>query len=317
MKYLIIFAALSVGALLLLGCNPLSGSRRLLAKSKDYLPPMPTRRPTLKELREELLGLKKTTAAKRLVGEVSRVLALEGRASAIRRVKAVSCLCAALGLVVGAIMRNVFIMPVLAAAGWFVPLWIIKSRNGSYQARIAADLEAALAVITSSYLRQPDIVLAVEENLSYLQEPVAAPFRTFVVNTRLVSADVSAALLRLRGSFPNDVFQRWCDVLIQCQDNVLMQAMLQPTLQSFADLREIQAEYDTEVSFVRKDTITLCIGVLAALLIFCSVSAWFRVLYTTTVGKGILAGVVLAVLFAINKTIDLTEPLTFKGVKKK
>lgn len=93
--------------------------------------------------------------------------------------------------------------------------------------------------------------------------------------------------------------------------------MLQPTLQSFADLREIQAEYDTEVSFVRKDTITLCIGVLAALLIFCSVSAWFRVLYTTTVGKGILAGVVLAVLFAINKTIDLTEPLTFKGVKKK
>lgn len=316
MRYLIVFLFLAAGALLLLGVNPfILVGRWFLFHYWDEEPL--AKRLSLKQLREELLGLKKLSTAKRLESEVGRALAYEGRTNALWGIKRVSFCGSAAGVAIAAAMRNVFLMPVLAAAGWFIPMWLVKGRNSKYQARIAVDLEAGLSVITSSYLRKSDIVLAVEENMSYLPASIAAPFRAFLVNTRMVSADVPAALYQLRRSFPQDVFQNWCDVMIQCQENTLMQALLQPTLQSFADLREIQAEFDTQVAFVRKDTITLCVGVLVALLIFCSVSDWFQILYTTIPGKGVLAGVVLAILFAINKAIEMTEPLSFKGAQKK
>ena len=54
-------------------------------------------------------------------------------------------------------------------SGLFIlPFWYIKLTVTHYKKNIAAELETALSIITAAYLRNEDIVTAVEENMQYL-----------------------------------------------------------------------------------------------------------------------------------------------------
>ena len=48
----------------------------------------------------------------------------------------------------------------------------------------AAELETALSIITTAYLRSEDLQTAVEENINYLNPPVQGVFRSFLTRIK-------------------------------------------------------------------------------------------------------------------------------------
>ena len=99
----------------------------------------------------------------------------------------------------------------------FLPFWWVKLTASHFKRDIAAELETALSIITTAYLRNEDILTAVEENIAYLNPPVLSVFKGFVSRVRLVDPDVTAALHDLKDRIDNAVYAEWCDALIACQ----------------------------------------------------------------------------------------------------
>ena len=76
------------------------------------------------------------------------------------------------------IINNLLLVPVLAAGMMFLPFWYIKLTAGHYRKAVTAELETALSIISTAYLRSEDLQTAVEENINYLNPPVQGVFRS-------------------------------------------------------------------------------------------------------------------------------------------
>ena len=66
----------------------------------------------------------------------------------------------------------------------FIPFWYIKLTAGHFKKDVAAELETALSIITTAYLRSEDFLTAVEENIGYLNQPVCSVFQSFLTRVK-------------------------------------------------------------------------------------------------------------------------------------
>ena len=101
----------------------------------------------------------------------------------------------------------------LACGFLFLPFWYIRLTASHFKKDVSSELETALSIITTAYLRSEDILTSVEENLEYLNPPVKTVFADFVSRIRLIDPDLEAALEELKGKIENDVFMEWVDAL--------------------------------------------------------------------------------------------------------
>lgn len=81
----------------------------------------------------------------------------------------------------------------------FLPFWYIRLTASHFKKDVSSELETALSIITTAYLRSEDILTSVEENLEYLNPPVKTVFADFVSRIRLIDPDLEAALEELKG----------------------------------------------------------------------------------------------------------------------
>ena len=95
--------------------------------------------------------------------------------------------------------------------------WFIRLTANHYKKNIAAELETALSIITTAYLRNEDIQTAVEENIDYLNPPVRSVFVEFLTRIKLVDPDVDAALQDMGTKIDNAVFREWVAALLTCR----------------------------------------------------------------------------------------------------
>ena len=95
-------------------------------------------------------------------------------------------------------LGNVFLIPILATGFLFLPFWYIRLMEHHYKKAIASELETALSIITTAYLRSEDILTAVNENIYYLNPPVSSAFQDFLVRMKVINPDMEAALKELR-----------------------------------------------------------------------------------------------------------------------
>ena len=116
----------------------------------------------------------------------------------------------------------------MAVGFLFLPFWYVKLTANHYKRDVSAELETALSVITTAYLRTEDIVTAVEENIAYLNPPVFRVFQDFLIQIKMVNPDVQAALRILRGRIDNEVFREWCDAVSDCQHDRSLKTTLPP-----------------------------------------------------------------------------------------
>ena len=81
----------------------------------------------------------------------------------------------------------------------FLPFWSVKLTAHNCKKAVTAELETALSVVTTAYLRTEDIQTAVEENLQYLRPPVQGVFQTFLTRIKCIDPDVDAAIRVMDG----------------------------------------------------------------------------------------------------------------------
>ena len=99
-----------------------------------------------------------------------------------------------------------------------LPFYYVKFTASKHKKQINTELETALSMITTSYLRNKNtIIRAIEENLPYLNPPVSEVFRNFLMEAKLINSNTAEALEGLKKGMDNAVFHEWVDAVIACQ----------------------------------------------------------------------------------------------------
>ena len=297
---------LIAGAFLILGLSPLEFTDGLFGflTRKDQ---------SIRAQINESTNRKKARFLRREIIEVQEILKLTGRASRFSMVCAVSLLLFAAGAAFAILLNNVFLVPVLAAGLMFLPFWYIRLTASHYKKAVAAELETALSIITTSYLRNEDILTAVEESVQYLNPPVKNVFTEFLAQTQLIDPDVEAALHAMKPKIQNDVFHEWVDAISSCRYDRSLKTTLTPIVSKLSDMRIVNAELEYLVSEPRKEFIIMAMLVVGNIPIMYMLNRdWYHTLMHTMVGQIILAVCTAAIFISTAFVIKLTKPIEYR-----
>ena len=179
---------------------------------------------------------------------------------------------------------------------------------------IAAELETALSIITTAYLRSEDILTSVEENLEYLNPPVKNIFQDFVSRIRLINPDLEAALDELRARIADDVFKEWVDALKACLYDRSLKTTLTPIVAKLSDMRIVNAELEYMVMEPRKEFITMVVLVVGNIpLLYFLNKDWYHTLMHTVVGQIMLSIAGIIIFVSTAHVIRLTKPIEYRS----
>lgn len=273
------------------------------------------RRP--KGIREEILEetkQKKKSFLRREIEEAMGILKATGREEMFPLLCTASLLLFAAGAAGAAILGNLFLVPVTAVGFMFLPFWYIKLTASHFKKDVAAELETALSIVTTAYMRSEDILTSVEENLEYLNPPVKNVFQDFVSRVRLVNPDLESALEELKGRFSNEVFVEWVDALKACLYDRSLKTTLTPIVAKLSDMRIVNAELEYMVSEPRKEFITMVVLVVGNIpLLYFLNQSWYDTLMHTIPGQIMLSVTGIVIFIATAFVIKLTRPIEYRS----
>jgi len=295
-----------IGFFIMLSISPMEFTdnifKRLLSKPKS-----------IKDEINEATKRKKVSLFRREVMEVQSILKVTGREKRFPMLCALSLLLFAVGVSIAIMLGNFFLVPVMAVGFMFLPFWYVRLTQTHFKKDIAAELETALSIITTAYLRNEDILTAIEENMDYLNPPVMSVFKAFVYRIKMVDSDIIAGLQDMREQIENAVFREWCDALIACQLDRSLKTTLTPIVSKLSDMRVVNGELENMVSQPRKEFITMQILVLGNIpLLYFLNKDWYHTLMHTFIGQIVLAICFTAVFVGTAFVIKLTQPIEYR-----
>lgn len=250
---------------------------------------------------------------KRQIHMAQEVLAMTGRSSRFSLICACSLLLFAIGAAIAIVMGNFFLSPVMAAGFMMLPFWYVQLTASHFKKDIAAELETALSIVTTAYLRSENILTAVEENLHYLNAPVHQVFKDFVLRVKLIDPDVLEAIKVLRTKIDNEVFREWCDALCDCQHDRSLKSTLTPIVSKLSDMRIVNGELEYLVFEPRKEFIIMVIFVIGNVpLMYLLNKSWYDTLMHTPLGQIILAISAALIFVSTACVIKLTKPIEYR-----
>ena len=268
---------------------------------------------SLKKQADIVAGKKKTGFIARNFNDVNDLLKYKLVNTSMIKIYFISTLLAIAGVITGFIVNNIFLVPVLAVGFALMPVWIIKLREASYKKHLNAMLETTLSGITTSYMRNNNIILAVEENMKHINYPLHMIFSKFVNENKLLNASVSSGLRNMKNQLDNPTFREWCDAMIQCQSDHSLKITLFPIVNKFSEMKNIQAELDTIMMMPFQQFITMAVILASGLPIMWIINKdWYNILVTTMPGKFIIAVSVVSLFTSLNKAVSLCRPVEYK-----
>ena len=229
----------------------------------------------------------------------------------------VACAAALLLMVAGCIVAiaidNMFLIPVLAVAFALIPFAHLTKTISIYETQVRQELETALSIITTSYIRSENIVSAVQENLSYLKPPIKGIFEGFLAEATVISPDIRGAIHNLKAKVKNSIYEEWCDTLIACQTDRTLKDTLMPVVSKLTDVRLVNNSLKTMLAETRREYWMMVLMVVANIpLLYCLNQDWYAALMHTMFGKIVLAisgAVIIVTAIRMNK---LTKPVEYK-----
>ncbi len=294
------------GFFIIFGISPMEFTenifRKLISKPRS-----------IKDEINETTKRKKVSFLRREIMEVQEILKVTGREKKFPMLCALSLLLFAMGGAIAIMLNNFFLVPVMAIGFMFLPFWYIRLTQSYFKRDIAAELETALSIITTAYLRNEDILTAVEENMNYLNPPVLSVFKGFVSRIKLINPDIIGALQAMKEQIDNAVFREWCDALIACQLDRSLKTTLTPIVSKLSDMRVVNGELENMVFEPRKEFITMVILVVGNIpLLYFLNKDWYHTLMHSTLGQIILSICAMAIFISTAFVIKLTQPIEYR-----
>ena len=268
---------------------------------------------SIKEEINEITKRKKVSYFRREVIEVQSILKLTGREGWFPMICAVSLFLFAIGSGIAIVLGNFFSVPVLGIGFMLLPFWYVRLTQTHFKRDIAAELETALSIITTAYLRNEDVVTAVEENIDYLNPPVLSVFKGFVYRIKMINPDIAAGLEDMKVQLENAVFREWCDALIACQIDRNLKTTLTPIVSKLSDMRVVNGELENMVFEPRKEFISMQLLVVGNIpLLYFLNKDWYNALMNTPLGQIVLAICFAAIFISAAFVIKLTQPIEYR-----
>ncbi|MCI8286503.1 MAG: hypothetical protein HFH89_02350 [Lachnospiraceae bacterium] len=303
--YLICFTLTSTGLLALFGVKPRDFSDAVFQFRRKV--------PTLTDELNVLTG-KPARGFFTQDYEIRQILKDMGREDRYEAVTRLTLLLFAVGAVLALLINNVYMVPILGIGFSLLPVWYLRSTAASYKKHLNEELETAISIITTSYLRTEDLLRSVRENLSYINEPVKASFQAFVWESELINANTTSTINSLKMKIPDQIFHEWANILIQCQSDRSMKDTLPTIVQKFSDVRIVQSELEAMMQGPRREAITMMFLVIANVpLLYFLNKDWFHTLVYTTPGKIALAICTAIILFSLTQIMKLSRPIEYGG----
>ena len=246
--YLICFTLTSTGLLALFGVKPRDFSDAVFQFRRKV--------PTLTDELNVLTG-KPARGFFTQDYEIRQILKDMGREDRYEAVTRLTLLLFAVGAVLALLINNIYMVPILGIGFSLLPVWYLRSTAASYKKHLNEELETAISIITTSYLRTEDLLRSVRENLSYINEPVKASFQAFVWESELINANTTSTINSLKMKIPDQIFHEWANILIQCQSDRSMKDTLPTIVQKFSDVRIVQSELEAMMQGPRREAITM------------------------------------------------------------
>ena len=303
--YLIGFLLLCTATVILLGLTPESITDDLLR----FVSPKQT-------LRDKVLIAKGKKKSRRLTNEILHIkdaLDATGKGKQFTVACAASILLLIVGCIVAVVIDNYFMIPVLAVAFACLPFFYIKSTIAAYDRHVREEMETALSIITTSYIRSDDILGAVQENIVYLKLPVKGIFQSFIGDAMMISSDLKTALRNLKEKISDSIYEEWCDTLIACQNDRTLKDTLMPVVSKLTDVRLVNNSLKTMLAETRREYWMMVLMVVGNVpLLYCLNRDWYDALMNTVFGKIVLAISGVVIIITAIRMNKITKPIEYK-----
>ena len=269
-----------------------------------------------KSLRDKALtvrGKKKTRKAVVEIQKIKTALDDTGKGKQFSVALAISVVLMIVGCMVAVIIDNLFLIPVLAVTFAMIPFAYLKKTISLYEKHVKEDLETALSIITTSYVRNDNIINAVKENIRYLKPPIKGIFESFLAETSSITPDIKVAILHLKEKISDSIFEEWCDVLLSCQNDRTLKDTLMPVVSKLTDVRLVNNSLKTMLDNARREYYTMVVMVVANIPILYIINKdWYNALMNTTLGKVVLAICALVIFITAMRLNKITKPVEYK-----
>ena len=303
----IAFLLAVIGSFLLLDLSPFS----FLEGLADLFQP---KKLSMKSRIEESRKNKKTKGLKLLFLETKEILRVTGKKGLFSALCVLSMILFVVGVFIAMTMKNTYLIPVLAVGFALLPFYYVKFTAGRHKRQINMELETALSIITTSYLRGKNtIIRAIEENQPYLNPPVAEVFRNFLLQVKLINSNWKEALDQMKLGVDNTVFHEWVDAVIACQDDYNLKSTLPPIVAKLSDMRVVSTELDLLLTEPVKEYITMVVLLLGSIpLMYFLNASWYETLMFTEFGKILLAICGVVIFISVAAVAKHTCPIEYK-----
>lgn len=151
-------------------------------------------------------------------------------------------LLAVVGVSLGISFGNLFLAPVFGVALMTAPLVYLQFQYLGYKRLMVEEMETALSVISLSYERTENILLAFKENLPHIRPPMRRICEEFVWTVEHVNPSLESAIDDMKGKIDHFVFREWCDALRRCMRDRTLKHTLRPIVRKLTDIKLITGE---------------------------------------------------------------------------
>lgn len=216
-----------------------------------------------------------------------------------------------IGMIIGVLAKNIFLIPCLGLGLFFIPLWRLKVYHIKYDKYMAMQLESSLSLITASYLRNNDIIESVSENIPNISGFLRDYFEEFIAEYK-VNANLKSCIRSLQKKINNPVFREWCDCLIRTYENSDMKENLITIANKLSTIRIVQDDLDAQLhQSIIEFLIMMGILVVVYPLVYVVNKDWFA-LYATTPGKISIAFTVAVAFYSLGKLFNVMTPIKYE-----
>lgn len=160
-------------------------------------------------------------------------------------------------------------------------------------------------------MQSGDIIKAVKDNLHRIEQPFCSLFSEFIAEKTFVDSNISRNVRKLKRKLDNSFFHEWCDTLILCQNDRELMYVLPTIVEKMSDIKQIQAELNTQMYNIYKDHISVTLVVAANIPLMKFLNAeWYRLLTGTLFGQIIVALTFVVIFIATAYVIKVNKPVS-------